>query len=166
WLSQDPSPWRGVFAFVPGAMGGRRYALAGREGIVVTPWQVGCLVSGIVVFEGILLALVLRSMCSSTFGVLARRHPAGPVSPDAARRDFQSISFGMSNFGLCVHLAADDSGLHLRPAMILRWCGARDVTVPWTHVAILPHTRSRRWISCRISGLRARIPAWCIEAVG
>lgn len=146
-------------------MNGRWYAIAGREETGVTRWQIAWLVSGIVVFDGILLVLVFRAVCSSTFGALARQHPAVPVSPDAVRRDFQSISLGMGNFGTCVHLAVDDSGLHLMPAMILRWCGAGDATVPWTHIDILPHKRSRRWIPCRICGRRARIPAWCIEVV-
>lgn len=128
-------------------------------------WQVAALVVGILVFEGVLLALVLRAVVSSTFGVLERKHPVVTPSPDAVCRSFQSMSFGLTNFGLCVHMATDESGLHLMPAALLRWGGARGVTIPWTHVELMPHRGRGRFVPCRLSGLRARIPAWCLEVV-
>lgn len=126
-------------------------------------WHIAMLVCGFVAFDAIMVSAVIGAMVSGTLGVLSRKFPSVPMLPGADYREFQDMKFGASNFGKCIHIGVDASGLHLHPARILRWAGGKPTTVPWTQVELLPEKKARSTVPCKLGGLRARIPAWCFD---
>ncbi len=92
-----------------------------------------------------------------------RVYPPLEPSPDAVRRNFQSFRFGLLNFGLSIHVAADDEHLHLIPAKLLRWCSARPISIPWDRIQVEKRSSRRTMIQARVDGKQLMGPAWCLE---
>ena len=87
--------------------------------------------------------------------------PYPPVEPKdgAVRRRYQSFSIGLVNMGFSLHVAADETYLHLTPLPIWRRLGARPASVPWS---ALRRTGPR---SAMLGQLRVIGPAWCMELI-
>jgi hypothetical protein len=120
-------------------------------------WAIAITVGAIVLLD----ILFVRFMIRLGWNSLARRFEALAPAPDAVRRNFQSFSFGLFNFGLSVHVAADADHLHLIPAGIVRWAGGRPFSIPWEEIA--PLRSGRRVAVVRIAGTTVRGPAWCLS---
>lgn len=116
-------------------------------------------------FDGLIVCVVIKGLVSGTLGMLAKKCPpdAPPLNPGAAYREFQDMKFGAAGFGKCIHIGVDETGLHLFPAMILRWAGARPVVVPWTMIELSESEKKRGLIPCTLAGQKARVPAWCFD---
>ena len=105
------------------------------------------------------------------WGPLARSYPAQPADDDAVTRSFQSFRLGLINLGFCIHVTVDERHLHLRPAAVLRWFGARAASIPWGSIRIVKRSRPRPGgplrmapsITARIDGRTLAGPAWCLE---
>ena len=67
---------------------------------------------------------------------------------------------GLLNLGFCIHVAADESHLHLQPAAVLRIFGAQTASIPWASIGIAK--RGRRWMSAKINNRTLYGPAWCL----
>ncbi len=93
----------------------------------------------------------------------AQRFPPRPADPDAVGRRFQSFRLGVLNFGFCIHVAADEGHLHLQPAALLRFFGARTASIPWSSIEIQKHSRTGRWITAKINERTLLGPAWCLS---
>ncbi len=111
-------------------------------------------------------AVVLWAVCmwvKSIFAELAAKFPPREPAPDAVRREFQSFSIDTVNMGWSVHAAADDFGLHLRPALLIRLFGGRALSIPWSEVS--PYGRRGRWFSkAKIGGRWSMTgPSWCLR---
>jgi hypothetical protein len=118
-------------------------------------------VLALVACETLLISLVLKATIGRTFSTLAEKYP--PVEPgsDAVERKFQSFKFGAINAGLSVHVAVDSDYLHLRPARVLWWVGAREISVPWDVIDL----GAKRGYSRRatIGSLKMIGPAWALD---
>lgn len=104
--------------------------------------------------------IVVRMVLRNGWGSLADRFQGRPVRPEAVRREFQSFRFGMYKFGQSVHVAVDEEHLHLFPAAVLRWAGARPASIPWERI-VLEKEGGRR-CTVRIGDTVVQGPAWCL----
>lgn len=109
-----------------------------------------------------IVAAVVRSAADATFGVLSRRYPAAPTIPPSVRRNFASMKADWINLGYCVHIEADAVHLHLYPAMILRWAGARTASIPWNRIQIGRARFFGGYREATIDTLNVLLPAWCL----
>ena len=118
----------------------------------------------IVVGDLILVPMIIHSMTRSAWRPLMERYP--PVEPgdEAVSRNFQSFRFGLLNLGLSVHVTVDDHALHLRQAKIIRWAGAREVSIPWTEIELVK--LGRRQSTANIAGATVIGPTWCLSIAG
>lgn len=130
----------------------------------MTGLQTGLLVGGIILFDSMFVCAMIHAVVSGSFGTLARKCPEAPeLCPGAEYREFQDMKFGLSGFGKCVHIGVDENGLHLFPARILRWAGARRVMIPWTSVEVGTSSKAKGLIPCTLAGVKAHVPAWCFD---
>ncbi len=97
------------------------------------------------------------------WGPLARSYPAQPADDQAVTRSFQSFRMGLINLGFCIHVTVDERHLHLRPAAVLRWFGARAASIPWGSVEIVKRSRLGPSITAKVDGRTLAGPAWCLE---
>lgn len=121
-------------------------------------WVVGAVV---VAGELLVVFFMLRAGVGKPFAALSERYPEIEPAPDAIERRFQSFRFGLVNAGMSVHVAVDAAYLHLRPVRLLRWMGARAVSVPWEAVKTTPGRGS--WRKARIGSFRFLGPAWALD---
>jgi hypothetical protein len=115
------------------------------------------IVGGTLIMDTIIVAALLKA----AWGMLPRREGVRPAG-DAIRRNFQSFKFGIYNLGMCIHVAVDDAYLHLFPAAVLRWAGARQVSVPWEDVEFL-RRKGRKWAEVKIGKQKVMGPGWALE---
>ncbi|QOI99999.1 MAG: hypothetical protein HRU70_05665 [Phycisphaeraceae bacterium] len=101
--------------------------------------------------------VVVWAIVRGGWGTLADKFPPREILPGAVRREFQSFSFDMFNFGLCVHAEADESHLHLSPAKLMRVFGCGRMSIPWS--AMTPVKPGR----VRAGGVLIRGPRWCLD---
>lgn len=118
------------------------------------------IVAFVVVMDFILIAVLLRALTES-WNDLGKEFPAQTPAPDAVRRSFQSFKFGLFNLGWCVHVAADETHLHLVPVRFWRALSAMGASVPWEKVHLLK--RGRRWSTVRIGTHTLKGPAWALN---
>lgn len=126
-------------------------------------WQITLLVSALVAVD---LAVVgaIFSMCGAALRPLREAFPPVEPLPSAVRRRYQSFGFDLMNFGMCVHVAADERWLHLRPARFARWAGLRDMSIPWEAIT-LRKVKGGTAVA-EVRGTRVRGPAWCLRLAG
>lgn len=114
----------------------------------------------VVLGDLLIVPLILRVVIGSAWNPLASRYPAVEPAPDAVRKNFQSFKIGMVNMGMSVHVAVDDHDLHMFPARLLRWCGAKPISIPWNEVELVKP--GKRWVRAKIGGQDVLGPAWCL----
>ncbi len=120
-------------------------------------WIIIAFVLGMVCLDWLIISTIVRN----SWGEIARSFSPRPIAPDAVRRSFQSFRVGLMSLGWCVHVAADDTHLHLLPARLPRLLGCRAASIPWDQVT---HVRKLlRWSHVRIAGVDVRGPAWCLN---
>jgi hypothetical protein len=110
-----------------------------------------------------LVVYAIASGMASTWNTMARKYPGTEPAPGAVRRNFQSFSIGIFNMGWCVHVAVDDDRLHLLPARVMRWAGARAISVPWEEVAYVRPVRWGKYARVRIGRQELTGPAWALD---
>ncbi len=104
---------------------------------------------------------LLRGPVDEIFNALHKRHPPQEIGTGAVRRDFQSVSKDIINMGLSVHFAVDDAFVHIMPAAVLRWCGAKASSVP---VQLVREKRaSARLPEITFGEVTLRAPAWVLQ---
>ncbi|MBX3405302.1 MAG: hypothetical protein KF869_00955 [Phycisphaeraceae bacterium] len=126
------------------------------------PAHIWLIVSIFIAVDAVVLWAV-RMWVKHMFVDLAAAFPAREPATDAVRRSFQSFSIDSINMGWSVHVAADDYGLHLRPALLMRLFGGQALSIPWTAIAL--YGRRGRWFSKAKVGGRWQLmgPSWCLK---
>lgn len=95
------------------------------------PWTVVLLIVGIMLpIEIAVVYALLRGPVQDVFNRLHVKFPLQPIGAQAVHRNFQSVKKGIVNLGFCVHFAVDDQYVHVKPAALLRWVGAKASSVP------------------------------------
>ena len=67
------------------------------------------------------------------------------------------------NFTFCMHVAADETHLHLTPVRVLRWVGAGPISVPWDAITVQKTSRSGKWPTASFGPLCVMGPSWCLQ---
>lgn len=124
-------------------------------------WMIGLIVVAGIVVEFVVIFVVLRAVLRSSVGRLGERFPFVEPEAGAVRRNFQSFRIGLVSAGYSMHVAVDDRYLHLMPAAIMRWCGARACSVPWSEVQVLRRMGSYR--KAKVGGVNLYGPGWCLD---
>lgn len=95
------------------------------------PWLVVLLLVGIMLpIEIAVVYALLREPVQDVFNRLHAKFPPQQIGAGAIRRNFQSTKKDIVNLGFCVHFAVDDRFVHMMPAAVLRWAGAKACSVP------------------------------------
>ncbi len=118
-------------------------------------------VLGVAGFMLLLDLIIVRALIAAGWQIIGRGRGSAEIAPDAVRRNFQSFGFGIFNFGMCVHVVADERYLHLLPSWFLRWAGARPVSIGWDEIEVT--MVGRRWAKARIGTTKIRGPAWALR---
>ncbi len=125
------------------------------------PIAIALIVATFLVVDTIVVGAVFHFAINLGWNALADRYPLRPGAEGLARREFQSISIDMSNFGHSVHLAADETHLHAFPARVLRWLRARPMSIPWDDLALVSARARFGMIKAKLGTRDLRLPAWC-----
>lgn len=123
-------------------------------------WVIALIVVLFMAVDLVVLGAIF-SMCGAALRPLAEAFPPVEPAPDAVARRFQSFKFDMLNFGGCVHVAADERYLHLRPAWLARRFAFRDMSIPWAEIK--PVRAKPKWVEANVRGVTVRGPAWCMN---
>lgn len=126
------------------------------------PAHIWLIVSIFLAVDAVVLWAV-RMWVKSMFAELAAAFPPREPATDAVCRSFQSFSIDSINMGWSVHVAADDYGLHLRPALLMRLVAARPLSIPWKALEL--YGRRGRWFSKAKIGGRWQMmgPSWALK---
>ncbi len=120
----------------------------------------------IVAFD-LLTVVLIRRFVGRTWQSMVDRFPPRDPAPDAVTRNFQSFRLGVINLGWSVHVAADESYLHLRPARFVRLFGCRPLSIPWDAISVVRRSSNGRWATVRLAGAPPlEGPAWCLDLAG
>lgn len=95
---------------------------------------------------------------------VARRFPPQPQKPDAIVRLCQSFALSpLRRLNNCVHIAADDAHLHLIPFALMRWTGARVISIPWSAIRPRATKPFLGYLSADVGPYRMSGPKWCMR---
>lgn len=129
----------------------------------MTPLNITIAVVIFVVMDLIIIGTVFN-LAAGSARAIGEKFPAKPVRPDAVRREFQSVSVGMGNWGGSYHLSVDEQHLHMEPAWLMRKLGVRMASVPWADVRRTKSALPRRGRGeATIAGETVRLPVWALE---
>ncbi|MHC4428453.1 MAG: hypothetical protein ACYS0D_07590 [Planctomycetota bacterium] len=116
----------------------------------------------VVVADVLLVACIIWFILRVSWGKLERLFPAQAPAADAVSRRFQSFRLNLLNLGFAVHVTVDEGHLHLDAVRILRWLGARPMSIPWEQISIVKRHGSR-WTAAKIDSFTLHGPAWCLS---
>jgi len=117
----------------------------------------------LIVMELMVVSAVIYAAVRAYWSPIADRFPPREPASDAVRRHFQSFGAVLLNLGWCIHVAADDRYLHLRPARFARLIGIRPASIPWEAITPDPSDRRRRVRRANVGGHSIEGPRWCID---
>jgi len=130
------------------------WTLNTNSGLAVTALIVLCTIGS--------LGIAVAVMCGMWNPSLKSYPPVEPA-PDAVRKNYQSLSLGLINMGLSIHIAVDDQYLHLTPVKLLRACHAASASIPWD---ALEPMGGRKSTVVKLNGIHTITgPRWCMELV-
>lgn len=90
-------------------------------------------------------------------------YPPQAPADDAVRKELQSFRVGALNLSYSIHVAVDETRLHLTPAKLLRWMGAKPVSIPWDEIELIKRSRFTKSATIRIGKRRIVGPIWCLQ---
>ena len=120
-------------------------------------------VVAIVAIDLLVTVAIIRVLLKAGWSALVRKYPEVEPAPDAVRKNYQSFKIGAVRLGKCVHVAVDETHLHLTPGKVLRWLGARPVSIPWETIRITGEAMGGRLLRTRIDSVNVIGPAWCLD---
>lgn len=125
------------------------------------PWLI---ISGVIALITLVDLLVVYALVRAGWAELVQGFGYVEPEPGAVRRRFQTFKAGLYNFGWLVHVAVDENYLHLYPAAIVRWAGARPASIPWGCIAVVKP--GKRMTKVKIGKATIIGPTWCLEMAG
>ena len=123
------------------------------------PWIIVLFIIADVLVAGGAIATCLRLLWHPLYLTYAPQSPAN----DAVRKQFQSFRVGVLNLGYSIHVAVDENHLHLIPAKVLRWLGAKPTSIPWHAIEFIKRSRFTKSAIVRIGKRRIVGPIWCLQ---
>lgn len=117
----------------------------------------------IVAAELAVVIALLPAVIAAYWTPIADRYPPRTIADGARHVRFQSFNAAFLSLAWCIHVAADETHLHLRPILPARLLGLREASIPWPGIeADLTDTRRRTRRAC-IAGHHLDMPRWCLE---
>ena len=104
------------------------------------------------------IAIIARAAFRLLWNRMLAPWPPLEIPSQAARRSFQSFSFGNVNMAFSINAAVDDTHLHLEPILPWRALGAHSASIPFS--AMTPSGRGR---TVRIGDHTVWGPKWCLK---
>ena len=89
-------------------------------------------------------------------------YPPRTPAEDAVRKRLQSFRIGLLNLSYCIHTTVDENHLHLTPATLVGWLGAKPTSIPWDAIEVLKRSRLGQSMIVRVGKRRIAGPAWCL----
>ncbi|MEE9128534.1 MAG: hypothetical protein V3T84_00825 [Phycisphaerales bacterium] len=89
-------------------------------------------------------------------------YPPRTPADDAVRKQLQSFRIGLLNLSYCIHAAVDENHLHLMPATLVGWLGAKPTSIPWDAIEVLKRSQFGQSMIVRVGKRRITGPAWCL----
>ncbi len=89
-------------------------------------------------------------------------YPPRTPADDAVCKQLQSFRIGLLNLSYCIHTAVDENHLHLTPATLVGWLGAKPTSIPWDAIEVLKRSRFGQSMIVRVGKRRIAGPAWCL----
>ncbi len=128
-------------------------------------WQLAILVLlATLPIDLLLVWVIARYAAADFFNPLAERYPWRDPPRDAVRKNFLSFQLhGFLNFSFCLHAAADDRFIHLMPAWLPRFAGARPSSVPRSEIRRKLGPDSSQLPSGTIGPISLRVSAWLFD---
>lgn len=120
------------------------------------------------VMDFIVVGALLHASVQALFEPLSKKFPPKEMKEGVIEKSFQSLKVGIMNYGLSVHLGVDDEHVHVVPALIFRWCGAKPSSVPISEVSThkqLEGLRDSKLVEGNVGGIQMSAPAWLFRAV-
>ncbi len=116
-----------------------------------------------VLFDLMVVTMVVRGFVGFCWNPINKRFPPIEPGPDAIRWNFRSFhANNLLGMSWSVHVAVDDTHLHLYPAAIMRWFDAKPASVPWDEVK--PVGKPGGWHSrVKIAGIPIDGPKDCLR---
>jgi len=124
-------------------------------------WWTSAALLVVVLVVHVLVFGAIRRLCVERFRALATAYPALTPSPDALKRQCCSVSIDWFSFGMCCHIWADATHLHMRFMWIAQIFGAQAMSVPWDALQIMRRGRWT-WIA-RVGKSFLSAPAWAMK---
>lgn len=109
--------------------------------------------------DGIIIFAVFN-MAAGEVKSFAKHFPAHEPLIHAQRRNFQSFSLGLFNFGWSFHVIADTNYVHMLPAWLFRRLGVPNFSIPRTELKDAAKCFGGAVVTIR--GTKLRGPRWCL----
>ena len=90
-------------------------------------------------------------------------YPPQTPADDAVRKQRQSFRIGALNLAYCIHVAVDETHLHLTPATLIRWLGGKPTSIPWDAIEFAKRSRFTKSATIQIGKRRVVGPLWCLQ---
>jgi len=90
-------------------------------------------------------------------------YPPQTPADDAVRKQRQSFRIGALNLAYCIHVAVDETHLHLTPATLIRWLGGKPTSIPWDVIEFAKRSRFTKSATIQIGKRRVVGPLWCLQ---
>lgn len=131
----------------------------------MSPVAITLLVLVFLISDAALIGALVLAPIRTRWNALGRAFPARAPEANAVGQNFQSFVLGSLNLGWSIHVSVDMGHLHLRPARLVRWLGARPASVPWDAITFRAVRMSlgKPWVEVTIAGVELMGPAWCLE---
>lgn len=122
------------------------------------------LVAVLVGMDCFIIPLIVGAVVDSNWNPMAEKYRPVLSKPGAVRRDFQSFAVGSLSLSRSIHVAADESYLHLSPCWLARRIRVRPASIPWAKIErVRTSGRSGSVRLVELPSIRLQGPRWCLE---
>ncbi|MBS0188726.1 MAG: hypothetical protein JSS51_11695 [Planctomycetes bacterium] len=125
----------------------------------MSPLTLTILISSFLLLDAMVVAAVF-SLGAAELKSLAADFPAREPQIHAERRNFQSFSLGLMNFGWCFHVIADRDHVHMLPALLFRKLGVPNFSLP--RAELKDPRQCLGGVQVTLRGRDLKGPRWCL----
>lgn len=125
----------------------------------MSPLTATLVISAFLVVDGIIVFAVFN-MAAGEVRSLAAHFPAREPQIHAERRDFQSFSLDLFNFGWSFHVVADRDYVHMLPAWLFRKLGVPKFSIPRSELK--DPRKCFGGVKVTLRGQALAGPRWCL----
>lgn len=125
----------------------------------MTPLAATLFIAAFVILD-LIVACAVLNIAATELKSLAADFPAREPQIHAERRNFQSFSLGLMNFGWCFHVIADRDHVHMLPALLFRKLGVPNFSIPRSELK--DPRKCLGGVQVTVRGRDLKGPRWCL----